>query len=212
MIFQAKGLLFDNDGVLVDSADSIDGSWGEWAKIYAPDFKVGYAHHGRPARDLVASLVEDHLFEEAYAKINQLELDLTGLTRPMPGAIELVTSIPEGRWTIVTSASPALAKGRLLAAGIPIPKELVTAYDIEHGKPNPDPYLKGAQNLGLGAGDCIVFEDAPSGVKAGVAAGARVIGIGEHVLETDAEIVISSLLGIEFDGAELSIPDESRLR
>lgn len=212
MIFQAKGLLFDNDGVLVDSTESIDGSWGEWARIYAPEFKVGYAHHGRPARDIVRSLVEEHLFEEAYAKINQLELDLTPLTKPMPGAIELLTSIPAGRWTIVTSASPALAKGRLSAAGIPIPKELVTAYDIERGKPNPDPYLKGAENLGFSAGDCIVFEDAPSGVKAGVASGARVIGLGEHVLETDAEIVIDSLLGIEFDGVELSIPDSNRLR
>jgi len=212
MIFQAKGLLFDNDGVLVDSADSIDGSWGEWAKIYAPDFKVDYSHHGRPARDIVRSVVSEERFEEAYAKINQLELDLTNLTKPMPGAIELTNSLAPGTWTVVTSAGPALANGRLSAAGITIPRELVTAYDISNGKPSPDPYLKGAENLGLSASECIVFEDAPSGVKAGVAAGARVIGIGKEVLESAADIVISTLEGITFNGSELTIPDGNRLR
>ena len=212
MIFQAKGLLFDNDGVLVDSAYSIDGSWGEWAKIYAPGFKVDYSHHGRPARDIVRSLVDDEIFDEAYAKINQLELDLTHLTRPMPGVIDLLTSLRPGTWTIVTSAGPDLAYGRLSAAGIPIPKELVTAYDITHGKPNPEPYQKGAANLGLSPTDCIVFEDAPSGVKAGVAAGARVVGVGKEVLETQAEIVVHTLEGISFDGEQLTIPEQNRLR
>jgi sugar-phosphatase len=212
MIFQARGLLFDNDGVLVDSAASVHGSWGEWAKKYAPEFVLDYSHHGRPARDIVRSLVSEDLFETAYAEINQLELDLTHLTKPMPGAVELTGSLAPGTWTIVTSAGPALAKGRLSAAGIPIPAELVTAHDIVNGKPNPDPYLKGAENLGLSAWDSIVFEDAPSGVKSGVAAGARVIGIGKEVLESAAEIVVHDLTGISFENNQLTIPDSNRLR
>ena len=212
MIFQARGLLFDNDGVLVNSMASVDGSWGEWAMIYSPGFAVDYSHHGRPARDIVRSRVSEDLFEEAYAKINQLELDLTHLTLPMPGAIELTATLEPGSWTVVTSASPALAMARLSAAGLPIPEQLVTAYDIANGKPAPDPYLKGAANLGLDASDCIVFEDAPSGVQAGLAAGARVIGIGKEVLDSPAEIVIHTLEGISFGGNELIVPDEVRLR
>ena len=212
MIFQAKGLLFDNDGVLVNSMGSVDGSWGKWAEIYAPDFQIDYSHHGRPARDIVRSVLPEELFDEAYAKINQLELDLTHLTSPMPGATELVTSLPAGKWTVVTSASPELAKGRLTAAGLPVPAELVTAYDIEHGKPAPDPDLKGAEKLGLRASECIVFEDAPSGVKAGIAAGCRVIGIGEEVMESHAEIVIGTLEGISFSDNVLTIPEHIRLR
>lgn len=212
MIFQARGLLFDSDGVLVDSAASVHGSWGEWARKYSPDFVLDYSHHGRPARDIVRSLVPEELFETAYAEIYQLELDLTHLTKPMPGAIELTTSLTAGSWTIVTSAGPALARGRLTAAGVPIPAELVTANDIVNGKPSADPYLKGAENLGLSAADCIVFEDAPSGVKAGVAASARVIGIGQEVLETAAEIVINDLTGITFHDNHLVIPDSNRLR
>lgn len=212
MIFEAKGLLFDNDGVLVNSMGSVDGSWGKWAEIYAPDFQIDYSHHGRPARDIVRSVLPDELFDEAYAKINQLELDLTHLTTPMPGAKELLSSLPSGKWTVVTSASPDLAKGRLNAAGLPVPAELVTAYDIEHGKPAPDPYLKGAEKLGLRSKDCIVFEDAPSGVKAGIAAGCRVIGIGEEVMDSNAEIVIGTLEGISFSDNVLTIPEHIRLR
>lgn len=212
MIFQVAGLLFDNDGVLVDSTSSVSGSWGEWAKKYAPGFVLDYSHHGRPARDIVRSLVAEEMFDQAYQEINELEIELSASTVALPGAIELVSSLEPGKWTIVTSASPALATVRLNAAGIPIPKELVTAYDIERGKPHPDPYIKGAENLGLSPADCIVFEDAPSGVKAGIAAGARVIGIGEEVLETAAEIVIKNLSGISFRDNHLSIPDSNRLR
>jgi len=212
MIFQAQGLLFDNDGVLVNSMASVDGSWGEWAKIYSPGFAVDYSHHGRPARDIVRDRVPEELFEEAYAKINQLELDLIHLTLPMPGAIELTQSLPAGTWTVVTSASPDLAKGRLEAAGIAIPEQLVTAYDIVNGKPAADPYLKGADNLGFPASACIVFEDAPSGVRAGVAAGATVVGVGKEVLDSDAAIVVSTLKGISFSNNELNVPEAIRLR
>jgi mannitol-1-/sugar-/sorbitol-6-phosphatase len=213
MIFEASGLLFDNDGVLVDSMGTVDGSWGKWSKTYSPGFQISYEHHGRRASEIVASLVGEELFEEALAEINQLELELTHLTTAMPGAKKLLESLESGTWTVVTSAGKDLGTSRLKAAGLPVPNELVCADDVSSGKPNPEPYLMGAKKLSLDISECIVFEDAPSGVAAGVAAGARaVIGIGEEVLESKADIVISSLEGISFLGGKLELPDSKRLR
>ena len=213
MIFEASGLLFDNDGVLVDSMGTVDGSWGVWSKTYSPGFQISYEHHGRRASEIVASLVGEELFEEALAEINRLELELTHLTTAMPGAKKLLESLESGTWTVVTSAGRDLGTSRLRAAGLPVPNELVSADDVSSGKPNPEPYLMGAKKLSLDISECIVFEDAPSGVAAGVAAGAKaVIGIGEEVLESKADIVISSLEGISFLGGKLELPDSKRLR
>ena len=213
MIFEASGLLFDNDGVLVDSMGTVDGSWGKWSKTYSPGFQISYEHHGRRASEIVASLVGEELFEEALAEINRLELELTHLTTAMPGAKKLLESLESGTWTVVTSAGRDLGTSRLKAAGLPVPNELVSADDVSSGKPNPEPYLMGAKKLSLDISECIVFEDAPSGVAAGVAAGASaVIGIGEEVLDSKADVVISSLEGISFLGGKLELPDSKRLR
>ena len=213
MIFEASGLLFDNDGVLVDSMGTVDGSWGKWSKTYSPGFQISYEYHGRRASEIVASLVGEELFEEALAEINRLELELTHLTTAMPGAKKLLESLESGTWTVVTSAGRDLGTARLKAAGLPVPNELVSADDVSSGKPNPEPYLMGAKKLSLDISECIVFEDAPSGVAAGVAAGARaVIGIGEEVLDSKADVVISSLEGISFLGGKLELPDSKRLR
>ena len=213
MIFEASGLLFDNDGVLVDSMGTVDGSWGVWSKTYSPGFQISYEHHGRRASEIVASLIGEELFEEALAEINRLELELTHLTTAMPGAKKLLESLESGTWTVVTSAGRDLGTSRLKAAGLPVPEELVSADDVSSGKPNPEPYLMGAKKLSLDISECIVFEDAPSGVAAGVAAGASaVIGIGEEVLDSKADVVISSLEGISFLGGKLELPDSKRLR
>ena len=213
MIFQASGLLFDNDGVLVDSMGTVDGSWGVWSKTYSPGFQISYEHHGRRASEIVESLIGEELFEEALAEINRLELGLTHLTTAMPGAKKLLESLESGTWTVVTSAGRDLGTSRLKAAGLPVPNELVCADDVSSGKPNPEPYLMGAKKLSLDISECIVFEDAPSGVAAGVAAGASaVIGIGEEVLDSKADVVISSLEGISFLGGKLGLPESKRLR
>ena len=135
----AKGLLFDNDGVLSDSLASVDAAWGKWSELYAPDFVISFAHHGRRASEIIRDLLPEEIFEEAHERINQLEIELTHLTKPMPGAIELTSSCPPGTWTVVTSATPALARARLNQAGIKIPQELVTGSDVAFGKPNPEP-------------------------------------------------------------------------
>jgi len=213
MIFEASGLLFDNDGVLVDSMASVEGSWGAWAKTFSPGFELTYEYHGQRASEIVSQLVGEAEFDEALELINRLELELTNLTKPMPGARELIASLEAGTWTVVTSAGRDLGTLRLQAAGLPVPEELVSADDVSKGKPNPEPYLMGAKKLGLDAANCIVFEDAPSGVRAGKAAGAKaVVGVGKEALESEADIVIESLEGISFKNEKLEIPDSSRLR
>lgn len=208
-----KGLLFDNDGVLVDSMPAAIKAWQNWGEKYSPGFQLRNEHHGKRAQDLVLAMVGEKLFKEADDYINQLEQDLAHETIALEGSVDLTKSLKPGSWTIVTSANPNLAKARLQAAGIPIPKELVTAWDVENGKPHPEPYLKGAENLGFDISECVVFEDAPSGIQAGLDAGAGLlVGVTEQGLHTKADLVVKSLLGITFQDGELFIPDEIRLR
>ncbi|MFM1951151.1 MAG: hypothetical protein RL418_838 [Actinomycetota bacterium] len=208
-----KGLLFDNDGVLVDSMPTAVTAWRQWGEKYHPGFELTHEHHGKRAQDLVLDMVGEQLFKEADDYINSLEQDLAHLTVPLDGSVEFLRSLTPGTWTVVTSANPNLARARLQAAGIPIPKELVTAWDVSKGKPDPEPYLKGASNLGFDISECVVFEDAPSGIQAGLDAGAGLlVGVTEQGLNTKADIVVKSLRGITFQDGELFIPDNIRLR
>ena len=120
----------------------------------------------------------------------------------LPGAQELLRSLPEGRWTIATSCTRPLAEVRLRAAGLPIPERLITSNDVVRGKPDPEPFVKAAGNLGFAATDCIVLEDAPVGIRAGKAAGARVIAFRTTVPEAElhlagADWVVNNCAGIE---------------
>ena len=209
----ASGLLFDNDGVLVDSMPAAIECWKQWAKEFGQvDFDVRQ-HAGVRAQDLVLQMVGEELFEEANNRINQLEQDVAHQTIPLPGSVELLTSMQAGIWTVCTSANPHLGKARLTAAGLPVPEALVTAWDVQRGKPHPDPYLLGAERLGFDIADCVVFKDAPAGVQAGIEAGAGlIVGVSEHALKSAADIVVRDLSGITFDGETLFIPDKARLR
>ena len=214
MKFYAAALLFDNDGVLVDSHAAAAIAWATWAEKYAPGWNWDVPEHaGVRAEDMVRRMVAADLFEEANNFINQLEQDTADQTVPLPGGLELVQSLKPGTWTVCTSANPNLGKARLAAAGYPLPAELVTAADVANGKPAPDPYLLGASRLGFDPADCVVFEDAQSGVLAAIEAGAGlVVGVSARALETDADIVVKDLSGITFDGEVLTISDKSRLR
>lgn len=213
MIIEAKALLFDNDGVLVDSHDSVDACWAKWSMEFGiEDFSISH-HYGTRAEDLVLSLVGPERFEVANDRINELEQESAHETVALPGAVELLPSLPVDRWTICTSANPRLGLARVQAAGLPVPTHLVTGGDVQKGKPAPDPYLLGAKRLGFEPKDCIVFEDAQAGVLAGKAAGVKlVIGVSVRALDTEADIVIEDLAGISFDGVELYIPEEKILR
>ena len=164
------------DGVLVDSTHAVARVWHKWAveRGFDPE-KVVRAAHGRPSVMTVREFLPDADAHAEDLEVERREIeDLDGVVA-MPGAVELVKSLPPKRWTVVTSATRPLAEVRLRAAGIPILNGLVTANDIQHGKPNPEPYLKAAQRLGFAGSECVVVEDAPAGIQAGKAAGARVI-------------------------------------
>jgi len=178
MKIQCRAVLFDLDGVLVDSTPAVARVWTIWAKKhgFVPEEVVRQAH-GRPSiatiRELLPSAdhrVEDQAIEKA--EIEDIE-DVIAL----PGTIQLLSALPDDRFAVVTSATRALALVRLRAAGFAIPKHLVTSNDIQRGKPDPEPYIIGAQILGLSPADCIVIEDAPAGIQSGKAAGSRVIAL-----------------------------------
>jgi sugar-phosphatase len=214
LVIPVAGLLFDNDGVLVDSHGAAVDAWDKWSAKYAPNFDWSdRSNAGIRAEDMVRRHVEEDRYDEAVAYIHQLEQDSAHLTRPLPGAVELLTSLTPGMWTVCTSANPRLGAARLRAAGLPVPAELVSSEDVERGKPHPDPYQRGAQNLGLSAGECIVFEDAAAGIQAGLSAGAaQVIGVTQVALDTDVEIVVKNLEGVSYRDGALHIPASSRLR
>ena len=213
MILRASALLFDNDGVLVDSHAAVNVAWGILAEEFGlKNFSISN-HYGTRAQDLILELVGEAKFEAANNRINELEQATADQTHALPGAVELLHSLPAGIWTICTSANSNLGRARIKAAGLPLPEQFVSGDDVEHGKPAPDPYLLGAKRLGFDAGECIVFEDADAGVKAALAAGAAfVVGVSAQALATDADIVVEDLAGISFDGKQLVIPEEKILR
>jgi sugar-phosphatase len=178
-------LLFDMDGVLIDSTPAVARVWRRWAVEHGfkPDEVVARAH-GRPSLSTVRDYLPDADHEAENREVERREIeDLDGVV-PLPGALDLLASLPEDRWTIVTSCTRPLAEVRIRAAGLPLPKKLITANDITHGKPHPEPYLKGASALGFPAVECIVVEDVPAGIRAGKAAGASVIAFKTTVQES----------------------------
>ncbi|MEY4499430.1 MAG: hypothetical protein RL319_418 [Actinomycetota bacterium] len=215
MKFYASGLLFDNDGVLVDSHASAAAAWKKWCEKYAPHINWDTDDNaGVRAEDKVREWISSpDLFEEANNYINALEQDSANETLPLPGAVELTSNTDTKFWTICTSANANLGRARIAAAGIPVPPQLVTGDDVKRGKPHPDPYLLGAEKLGFAPEDCVVFEDAIAGAEAAEAAGVGlIVGVGPLALNGVADIVVNDLTGITFDGELLYIPDKNRLR
>ncbi|MBP8920598.1 MAG: HAD-IA family hydrolase [Micropruina sp.] len=180
-LLSCAAVLFDCDGVLVDSEATILRSWNQWARQMGVDpGAVTPTIHGRRSRDTVAEFVEPERHAEGLALIDRIEIDAADEVTPIPGAVELLRSIPADRWAIVTSGSRALAQARVTAVGLPLPEVLITADDVVHGKPHPEGYLAAAAGLGVPATDCLVLEDAVAGVRAARAANVRsVLGVGD---------------------------------
>ena len=177
-----SAVLFDMDGVLINSTPAVARVWRQWAieRGFNPEEVVQRAH-GRPSLTTVREYLPHADHQDENREIERREIaDLEGVI-VLPGAAELLRALPADRWTIVTSCTRPLAEVRLKAAGLPLPAKLVTSNDIEHGKPAPDPYLKGAAKLGFSAQECVVVEDVPAGIRSGKAAGARVIGLATTV-------------------------------
>jgi sugar-phosphatase len=196
------GVLFDLDGVLVDSTPAVTRVWAGWARERGlePD-KVVRSAHGKPSIATIRELLPDADHEAENQEVERREIaDVEGVV-PLPGAMELLQALPMERWAIVTSCTRALAGVRIGAAGLRKPKHLVTATDVLRGKPDPEPYLKGAQILGVAAKDCLVLEDAPAGIRAGKAAGACVLAL--RTTASDAELQEAGADWIVDDCSEL---------
>ena len=201
-----SGLLIDMDGVLVDSTAAIARVWARWAERHNMDaVAVTALAHGRTSLTSIKDFLphespEVHLEEDRW--MLQAELEDVADVVALPGARELLATVPADRRAVVTSAAHNLAEVRLRAAGVwDLVHHLVTSSDIQHGKPHPEPYLKGAAALRFTPADCVVVEDAASGTRAGKSAGARVLAI--RTTSTDDELLAAGANWIANDCASL---------
>jgi mannitol-1-/sugar-/sorbitol-6-phosphatase len=176
---QCQGVLFDLDGTLVDSTAVVERVWSKWAAQHNLNLaSILAVSHGRRTEETIR-LVAPHLPDapgEAAALETIEQADLAGV-RAIAGAQDLIATLPRERWGIVTSCPRELAVSRLEAAGLPVPRVLVTADNVTNGKPHPEPYLLGAAALGVDASECLVFEDAPAGIDSALAAGMQVAAL-----------------------------------
>ena len=175
---QTRGILFDLDGVLVDSTPAVARCWSRWAVQFGFNAdEVVRKAHGRPSIVTLKELMPNGDYDEENRKMEEWEIADTDGVVPLPGVLDLLHALPPQQWTIVTSCTHPLAEVRIRVAGLPRPKQIVTSDDVQRFKPDPDPYLKGAELLGLAPVDCVVVEDAPAGIRAGRAAGSRVLAL-----------------------------------
>lgn len=211
VVVRCKGILFDMDGILISSIGSVERSWTKWAEMRGvdPAYAISIAH-GRRSIETVAKLRPDLDSESENIVIENLEIEDTDGVTVLPGVPALLAALPSDRWTVVTSATEPLARVRLAAGNIPVPKRIITAENVTEGKPHPAPYLAGAALLGFPARECVVFEDAASGTKSGRAACCTVIGTTfSHPLESldAAHYLIPDVTGVMVE----VLPDDAGL-
>ena len=175
---RATALLFDLDGVLVDSAECVRRVCTRWAVAHGldPEYVLTFAQ-GRRVQDTVRALTPHLDLDQEVSALVEIEARTTDGLYPVPGAHSLLASLSPDAWAVVTSGARSVATLRLGHVKLPIPRTLVTADDVERGKPHPEGYLAAARSLGRSPSECIVIEDAPAGIDAACAAGMRSIGI-----------------------------------
>jgi sugar-phosphatase len=185
-VLTAAAMLFDLDGVLIDSTPAVARVWTQWAirHGFEPEKTVREAH-GRPSIESIRELLPDADHEAENREVERQEIEDTGGVVPLPGALDLLTSLPPNRWAIVTSCTRPLAEVRIRTAGLPVPPIIITSSDITNGKPHPEPYLKGAHTLGFPPAECVVIEDVTAGIRSGKAADARVIALRTTLPDAD---------------------------
>jgi sugar-phosphatase len=174
----AQGVLFDLDGVLVDSTAGVTRVWREWGKRRGlnPE-QTAHTAHGRRAIDTVRLLAPELDAEAELREMERWEIAESHDVTAFPGAARLLQQLPPGRWAIVTSGTRALATHRLRTAGLTVPEQMITGTDIDEGKPHPEPFRRGAALLGLEPGSCVAIEDAPNGIASARSAGMRVLAL-----------------------------------
>lgn len=204
-----RAVLFDMDGVLVDSTASVEYHWGRFASHHGLDIaEILATAHGRRSVDTIRDIAPalDALGEAAA-------LDTAQATDPrnvvaIPGALALAQALPPQKWAIVTSAPQRLARAMLAAAGMTVPEVLVSGDDVTDGKPDPTGYQLAATRLGLDAEDCAVIEDSAAGVTAGLFSGATVIAVTTTHTASEvshADWIVGDLTDISADTASSTI-------
>lgn len=191
------------DGILISSLGSVERCWTRWSEMRGidPEYACRMAH-GCRSIDTVALLRPDLDAQAENDLIEGMEVEDTEGILVLPGVLDLLKALPPERWTVVTSATDRLARVRLAAGGVPVPERLITAESVTEGKPLPAPYLAGAALLGFAPEECVVFEDAASGTKAGRAAGCTVVATTfSHPIETldAADYLIEDLTGVRVE-------------
>ena len=197
--FTCSAILFDLDGVLLDSTRVVAEQYTRWARENGldPEYVMEAAHGVRTVE--VIQRVAPHLDAVAETKkIEDREAAADGIVQ-IPGALALVNSIPRGRWAVVTSGTRFLAVNRMKKFGIPVPDIMVTADDVATGKPDPEPYRRGAELLKTDPANCVVFEDAPAGIRSAHGAGMKVISLPTTYPATElreADAIVSGLADV----------------
>ena len=203
-VLTARALVFDMDGTLIDSSNVIATLWRKWAERHGADpVAVVRASAGRRAIEVIQLFAPPGV--DAAAEVERLIADAAEDTdglRVTPGAIDLLRSLPEDRWAVVTSADRDLAERWFRGTGLPMPNVMVTADDVMRGKPHPEGYLLAAQLLGVSPQDMIVFEDSAAGMSAAAVAGARVIAVNASGAVVDRFDQIANFTGLSFDAGK----------
>ena len=192
-------ILFDLDGVMIDSTTCVERHWRNWAEQHGLDpVRILRIAHGVRNVDTMRLLAPHLDVEQEAALFAAGEVADTDGVVAVEGASVIIEILEGANWAVVTSCSTALAHARLKAAQLPVPPLLITGNDVQHGKPHPQPYLLAADGLGVAAEGCVVVEDAPAGIQAGKTAGMRVIGVAatysrEELVKSGADVVIDQL-------------------
>ncbi|MFU0886462.1 HAD-IA family hydrolase [Kluyvera sichuanensis] len=178
--FECNAVLFDLDGTLVDSGPCIERLWELWAKKNHVDVKyVLSIIHGRTVSETLKLISPYFYNQKCIDEIKFTAMEALSHVSPIPGAVNLFRQLPMNKVAIVTSGIKAVSMRSIIGAGIPVPDVMITADDVSCGKPDPEPYLKAASRLGVNPNNCLVFEDAYSGIRSAIAAGMSVIVVGK---------------------------------
>ncbi|MDN5760918.1 MAG: HAD-IA family hydrolase [Microlunatus sp.] len=197
-------VIFDMDGTLIDSTPAVVRAWTTWAIEHGVTADELAGHHGMPSARVVSKLLPDHRHEAAIDRINELEIDDVADIVVLPGAVEALAALRTSRNAIATSCTLSLAKARIAAAELVPPSILVTADQVAHGKPAPDPFLLAAARLGVAPERCLVVEDAPAGLTAAEAAGCYRLAVITTTPEDElvADGIVRNLGDVEFVPSE----------
>ena len=209
--FECRAVLFDLDGVLVDSTGYVEQQWCRWATArgLAPEPFLRVCH-GRRALETIR-LAAPHLDAEAEMAAFVPEEGSEGYQPgPVDGASRLLRMLPTGSWAVATSGGREVATQRLLGAGLPVPSVLICAEDVLHGKPSPDVYLMAAADLAVPPSECLVVEDAPAGIQAARAAGMAVVALTttHRPDELKADAFTQSLVGLHLGRIDQNLRGE----